>query len=338
MAVQARGGSRRALVCAALLASASACSRASLSSVGGDAGNDGFLVFHRHANRKLDLLFMVDNSVGMSKAQENLRANLPRFLDVLKSLPDGLPDMHVAVVSSDMGVGNDNLPTCNSTGGDRGVFHNEVGQNAVGRTETGLVPGARFVATTGGANPQNNFTGDITEVLQCILPLGTAGCGFERPLASIARALGADGAPAPSENHGFLRPDAHLAIVLVTDEDDCSAASEAFYDVVTNVGLASPLGPPGGFRCSEFGHLCDGAPPRRLAPNGKVTDTVSYSTCVPAEEAGLLTPVARFVQGIRALKADPTQISVSSIQGPTTPYVTHWKSPQLSGDGPWPEN
>jgi hypothetical protein len=297
----------------------------------------GFLVFSEVLNRKLDLVFLVDDSSSMELAQENLRANIPRFMDVLKTLPDGMPDMHIAVVSSDLGVGHNHIPGCNSTGGNNGVFRSGVGVGAIGCTATGLNPGATYLTTTGGAAPQNNFTGDITNVLQCILPIGASGCGFERQLASLARALGADGSPAPAENTGFLRPEAYLGIVLVTDEDDCSARDTAVYDVLNNTDLASPMGPPGNFRCSEFGHLCDGAPPRRLAPNGQVTDLITYQNCVSSESAGLLVPVSQFAAGIKALKADSSLIVVTSIQGPVTPYQIRWKQPSIQTDGPWPE-
>ena len=84
------------------------------------------------------------------------------------------------------------------------------------------------------------------------------GCGFEHQLASIARALGADGAPAPASNAGFLRPDAQLAIIVLSNEDDCSApANTQLYSL--NGGqqnLANQLGPIANYRCNQFGHLC----------------------------------------------------------------------------------
>jgi hypothetical protein len=304
-----------------------------------DGGSlDGFIVIHERLNRKLDLLFMVDNSSALESAQANLVANLPRFMDVLKALPDGLPDLHIAVITSDLGIGTNDIPGCNATGGDNGIFRSGVGATPFNNcTTTGLNAGAAYVSSTGGASPQTNFTGDITQVVQCILPVGSVGCGFEQPLASVVRALGADGKAAPVENQGFLRPDAYLGIVLLTNEDDCSAVSPSFYDVKTNTRLSSPLGPPGNFRCSEFGHLCDGAPPRRTAPSGAVTDVVTYQSCVSSEGAGMLTPVAQLAAQIKSLKADPSMILVSSIQGPATPYQIRWKAPAVDGDGPWPD-
>ncbi len=308
---------------------------------GGDAARDHTFqrVFNETPNRKIDLLFMVDNSPSMTSAQENLRANFPRFMDVLKALPEGLPDLHLAVVSSDMGIGNNDIPGCNAVAGDNGSFHFAVGVSPLNTcTATNLNPDATFIASTGGNNPQNNFTGDITAVFQCIAPLGANGCGFEQQLRSVTRALGADGFAPPQHNQGFLRPEAYLGIVLLTDEDDCSAINNSFYDVTTNTNLASPLGPGGSFRCSEFGHLCDGAKPGRLAPNGQVTDVVNYQNCVSAEDQGLLISVSAFAAGVKSLKPDPaSQILVVSIQGPNQNYQVRWKTPAVTTDGPWPE-
>jgi hypothetical protein len=290
---------------------------------------------HTAANRKIDILFMVDNSASMGPSQANLRANFAHFMDVLKNLPGGMPDLHLAVVSSDMGVGHGDIPGCNAAGGDRGVFHHGVGAGA-GCSATGLAPGATYISSTGGANPQTNFTGDITDVFTCIAPIGETGCGFENQLRSITRALGADGETPPVENQGFLRPDAYLGIVMVSNEDDCSAATSGFYDVVTHTTMASRLGPPGNFRCAEFGYLCNGARPDRNAPNGLVTDTVSYESCVSAE-SGELVPVSSFVRMIRSLKPDPSQILVASIQGVSAGLEVHWKRPALTPDPPWPE-
>ena len=75
----------------------------------------------------------------------------------------------------------------------------------------------------------------------CIAALGEGGCGFEHTFASVLRALGADGqGSAPFENQGFLRPDAYLAIVLVTNEDDCSATPGVpLFDTGSNTNIAS---------------------------------------------------------------------------------------------------
>jgi hypothetical protein len=295
--------------------------------------------FQETLNRKIDILFMIDNSSSMETSQANLAANLPSFMNVLKGLPDGLPDLHIGVVSSDMGAGDGSITGC-AGNGDNGVFHFAPTGSC---TQTNLQSGATYISAPIGGTP--NFTGDITTVFQCIAQLGASGCGFEHQLASVARALGVDGAGAPQENSGFIRPEAYLAIVLITNEDDCSAPiSSVLFDTNTNTNLASQVGPPGNFRCNEFGHLCslNGAAPAapvRLSPNpGDLTTMLTYDNCVSSEGMGLLTPVGTFLQQIKSLKTDPAnQILVASIQGPVTPYVEHWKAAPIADTGPWPE-
>src|SRR5262249_34355894 len=157
----------------------------------------------------------------------------------------------------------------------------------------------------------------------CIALLGEEGCGFERQFGAITRALGADGHPAPAENQGFLRPDAYLAVVMITNEDDCSALPGVnFYDTTTNLTLDSKLGPPGTFRCTECAHPGAAARPSRLAPGGDPDAQVTYTTCTSNDAGGYLLGVADTAARLRALKRDPDhQILVAALTGPSSPYT-----------------
>jgi hypothetical protein len=282
--------------------------------------------------RNLDILFLVDDSSSMSAAQATLRQSFAGFVAALRGLPDGPPDLHIAVISSDMGAGDGSISSCSGTG-KGGVFQYAPRGTC---TSTGLQTGWTFVSD--GATAKN-YAGNLEDVLACISALGESGCGFEQPFKALTRALGADGFSAPQENVGFLRPDAYLAIVMLTNEDDCSAADGLpLYDTSANFSLDSQLGPPSSFRCNEFGHICDGAPPSRRAPNGQVSDTATYHNCVSAEGAGFLRTVAETAAQIKALKADPAgQIFVTTITGPEMPYQVRWRSPNTTDSGPWPE-
>ena len=200
-----------------------------------------------------------------------------------------------------MGAGDGSVAGCDASGGKNGIFQYTARGSC---TTTGLDPGATFISDIDGVK---NYTGNREDVFGCIAALGESGCGFEHPFASITRALGADGSPPPAENQGFLRPEAHLFIVVVTDEDDCSAPrGSPLFDTATNTTLESPLGPPGNFRCNEFGHLCNGAPPPRLPPSGNASDVVTLDGCVSAEDQGMLIPVATVASQLRSLKSLPT--------------------------------
>jgi len=282
--------------------------------------------FPQKINRDVDLLFMIDDSNSMLKSQANLLRNFPRFMQRLASFEGGLPNVHIAVVSSDMGDGGSGTSMCNATG-KGGIFQSTPRGLC---TATTLQPGATFISNVGGVA---NYTGNLDEVFTCIAALGQDGCGFEQQFAAITRALGADGQAAPIENQGFLRDDAYLAIVMITNEDDCtSAVGGGFYGPQS---LTSQLGTS--FRCNEFGHICDGASPSRYAPNNAVGDTVSYQSCTSAE-GGALKDVAETAAQIKALKADPaSQIVMAAITGPKGPYEVNWKAPPPEiAEGPWP--
>jgi hypothetical protein len=296
---------------------------------GVDARTDGKTIFELAppANNDVDLLFMLDDSASMSPLQQNLIAAFPSFIDALKGFPGGLPSLHVAVISSSLGAGRSTTIEHCPSGGDQGLFHDAP----IGTTcnKATLNAGAHFIDTS-GAGP--NFAGDLSDMFGCIAAIGDGGCGFEHQLASVLRSLGADGAPAPAANAGFLRPGAFLHVVMLTNEDDCSAPfdSDLFDDSSTK--LSDPLGPLQSYRCNEFGHLCGGQPPPRR-PNGP-TDLTGM--CVSAED-GRLRKVADLVAGLRSVKADPSTIVVSAIAGPPAPYIVNAGPSPITGDPEmWP--
>ena len=299
--------------------------------------------FSERINNKIDILFMIDNSSSMTEMQQKLVDQLPIFVSTLQAaqIP---PDLHIALVSSDMGAPGDSTAGVGCTSaGDQGQFQSLPRGTC---TDTTLQNGATFISD---ANMTPNYTGaSLGQVLQCIALLGDKGCGFEHQLASIDRALGADGAPAPTTNADFLRPDAYLGIVILTNEDDCSAAPPTtLYSL--NGGeqnIANPLGPLTSYRCNEFGHVCTDPGGNQIMPplnppNGGTT--LDLTNCESNDtNSSLLTPVSKFVSDIRALKPDPdNQILVAAITGPSSPYTVKW-APEIGGQNTqpgelWPE-
>ena len=212
-------------------------------------------LFTQKINNNLDILFMIDNSKSMTAMQQKLLAQLPSFMNVLENLPIK-PNLHVAVVSSDMGAKSDNaLQSCTPLG-NQGDFFSQPEGSCLATT---LAAGDTFISDVDGVS---NFTDPIASVFQCIGFLGATGCGFEHQLASIDRALGADGlGPVPSMNAGFLRPDASLGIVMLTNEDDCSAPTDTtIYSLNGSPqSITNPDGPIADYRCNggpRGGHLC----------------------------------------------------------------------------------
>jgi MYXO-CTERM domain-containing protein len=298
----------------------------------------------------LDILFMIDNSSSMTELQMKMLTQDPSFMTVLQSLPNGLPNIHIAVVSSDMGAPGDSFGSIGCTMvGDDGAFQAAPQGSCSAST---LASGASFISNVGGIR---NYTGTLENTFGCIAQLGDKGCGFEHQLASVARALGADGALAPAQNAGFLRENAMLAIVLLTNEDDCSArANTQLFSIAVGgsnqQNIANALGPVANYRCNQFGHLCNdptsATPTALIAPpltppvdaQGSTTNrTLNLTNCESNDTGtGLLTPVADVVAGIRALKADPdNQIVVGAIQPPVGPYTVAWL-PEQNGQNTQP--
>jgi hypothetical protein len=239
---------------------------------------------------KLDLLFMIDDSPSMEEEQSNLARNFPRLIDELKKLPTGFPDLHLGVVSSDLGAGSPTTRVaCSSDVGDHGALQ---------ARDCGLQSSfARYLISQEGGT-RNNFSGDIAEVFACMANLGTHGCGFEHQLQSVRLALSGF----VSENAGFLRPDAHLAVVYITDEDDCSASADSTIFNDPGVGQDSSL------RCSLYGHRCNGAP----VPAAVFSTPLDHCSADP-RGGGKLIPVQTFIDDMKRL---PTQsVTVSVIGG-----------------------
>jgi hypothetical protein len=63
------------------------------------------VVTPRAQNRQADLLFVIDDSSSMTPLQTSLIANFPILMSTLRSFPGGLPNLHLAVVTSDLGAG-----------------------------------------------------------------------------------------------------------------------------------------------------------------------------------------------------------------------------------------
>jgi len=169
----------------------------------------------------VDLLVMVDNSNSMAQEQENLTENFQVLLETLTAEnDDGEPlvgDLHVGVISTDMGTGGFAVQTClDSLDGDDGILRD---------TPTGAVSGCgddypSFLSFATGADAVT-----LNDDFACLATLGTGGCGFEQQLKAVDKALRVH-AQDGGANSGFLRENSLLAILMVTDEEDCSVRED----------------------------------------------------------------------------------------------------------------
>jgi hypothetical protein len=193
---------------------------------------------------QLDLLLVSDDSRGMEWKQAALAELLPQMIERLSSGDldgDGSPDrapftsIQLGVVTADMGVGSASVPTCNLMGDD-GIL--QTTSRATGCSAT-------YPAILSWSTRQS--PGSVGSDFACVAQTGSDGCGFEQSLESPLKALSPSSATdwtgpdyaAPAfrgsphgdrENAGFVRRDSMLAVMIFTDEDDCSAEDIEIYD------------------------------------------------------------------------------------------------------------
>ncbi|MAC29828.1 MAG: hypothetical protein CMH59_25670 [Myxococcales bacterium] len=198
----------------------------------------------RRATGELDLLLLVDSSNSMAEEQVSLAREIPALVRAFATGDvdgDGTQDfpavasLQVATITPDMGTGGHLVPTCSEpTFGDDGVLRTE-GNTAVAGCRAAYPSFLSFEAESGA--DAGAFATDVS----CVAQVGTNGCGFEQQLEAGLKAVTASTAAttfhagtaghADGANAGFLRDDAVLTLVNLTDENDCSAADPALFDV-----------------------------------------------------------------------------------------------------------
>jgi hypothetical protein len=164
-------------------------------------------VFQQVTVRKVDILWVVDSSGSMAPKQARLAANFSGFIQELVSQKPPI-DFHIAVVSTDT-----------DDPGSRGALRPwRLGDKS-----------ASFIACTpqtGGASSCNTAPGQGTaaaiDAFKQMATVGTAGSAQERGLHAAYLAL--ENPENLTENgvERFVRPDAALYVVVVSDEDDSS--------------------------------------------------------------------------------------------------------------------
>lgn len=311
------------LAAAGLLAG---CPDRSISKVDPLQGRVEFKDIPVKVNRDIDILFVIDDSPSMADKQTNLATNFPRFIDVLNTIQGGLPNVHIGVVTSDMGTkGAGDAQPGGAIGAAGQGGCSGLGKNGNLQLFGAPVNGAQFISDIrqDDGTRVRNYTdpGDGTGLVSAFKTMakaGAGGCGFEQHLEAMKQAL----QPTNAVNAGFIRPDAFLAVVFIADEDDCSLEHSSLLTGADNTGL----GPQQSFRCTRFGVTCD--------DNGKTTTTMNQlgpkGKCHPNDESEYLTKVSDYVAFLKGLKDDPSKVIVAGIMGTTEPFVVELRAPPKS--------
>ncbi|MEM6954734.1 MAG: hypothetical protein AAF411_02370 [Myxococcota bacterium] len=204
---------------------------------------------------KVDLLLVVDNSGSMREEQASLAEEIPGLINALATGQLGdrefpaVRDLRVGVVSTDMGTGGFGNLCPEPMRGDDGVLIRGSG------CDSPDMPFLGFQPDLGG--DANAFATSVA----CRANLGTAGCGFEQQLDAMLKAVTPSTSPIrftggtrgnnDTANEGFVRDDALLAVIMLTDEDDCSAANPIIFNQ-DNSAMPQFNDPRLNLRCSSI--------------------------------------------------------------------------------------
>lgn len=160
------------------------------------AGKDDGAVtdtFEQLEGPKVDILWVIDDSCSMADEQARLIQNLSQFVSYADTQN---ADYQMAVTDTD------------------------GASSQAGKFER-CFPHPAVIDSNYADGPTRE------EAFECTFDVGTTGVGIEAGLAAAKKALerAQDPLLSPNVNRGFLRDDANLAIVVMSDEDDQSLES-----------------------------------------------------------------------------------------------------------------
>jgi hypothetical protein len=259
---------------------------------------------------------MIDDAPGMIPMQSAFASALPTFVSVLDGVPQGLPNVHIGVVSTDMGsTGIDDAQVGGPVGTGPGSCDNTGKSGNVTNNGVAAISG-QFVSdilNTDGTRTFN-YSATLSSVLGDMVALGANGCQFGQPLLAAYRAVHNN-----PGNIGFVRSAAALAVIVVANEDDCTM------DYSTVLGSDTFLGPLAPFRCTRFGVTCDqgGTTADAMAVPGAKLD------CHPNDASSYLSNIDHRLAVLRSLKTDPRRVMVGAIGGAPAPLAVE-TGPALS--------
>ncbi len=294
----------------------------------------------------VDILFVIDNSGSMANPQMQLSANFAAFLNVLEAPEAGL-NYRIGITTTDAG-GNPQCPAavyrpaggklvlsscldriddgdfvfrnidfsyactefCNKSGG---VIGSQISVASTTTDKDGTPRPRHWIEYADG---QSNIQGvsSNTEAFQCFGPQGVSGCGFEAHLESMYKALELSNQQISVTNYDFVRAEANLAVVFVSDETDCSwkDSKKEIFTPANKVFWADPDGfQPSSALCINAGVQCFGGP-------GTYTDCQAANYDLAGQvgatdEDAVLEPLSKYVGFVQNLVEQKQAINGASV-------------------------
>jgi hypothetical protein len=299
----------------------------------------------------MDILFVIDDTKEMQPFRDKLKLSMGYFVDRLKTTLLNQTSMgimgvnngsvHFGVITSGGGFDNPDqaLINCNDT--------ESMGKFVEGKTgDCGLSPGVNYLVDyplmycendckqsdcanltnfgepsdlilvhDSGGNPHCvNYTtpeiGNINELsskISCMVDVASDGCVIQQPLKNMELALKST----DESNVRFLRDNALLVVVFVTNSDDCSVDSEIEFFTAED-----PFDYTSHYQCLKSGVACDqdlsNAKNLINAGNGISTE---FTNCKAADGtsgmAGVLHTVEQYISNIEDLKKGKKVLALS---------------------------
>ena len=267
-------------------------------------------------NRDVDILFVIDNSGSMGEEQRYISENFRRFIEQLEA-EDVKANYRIGVTTTDV-----ENPGCARTTPENGKLR---AQSCVDRIEEFTFVGGNSgtvvredactdfcdgsIETTDGKPWIESIEGvtnlpagvTTTQAFQCFGPQGINGCGMESHLEAMRKFFWRATAPSEPE-FGFVRPNAILAVIFLTDELDCSfnpnygsqlfGGRNVFWDQAAN-GLLSSVCWNAGVECTGD----DGVYSECHSVNKDIDGNVGVS-----DEVAVLNPVQEYIDAIQQLE------------------------------------
>lgn len=218
---------------------------------------------------EVDILWVVDNSPTMVDEQAKLATNFASFIRSLTECQDGMgpedlcdfttskctlsgkactsPDYHIGVISTDVYASFDQgrlrkvglcAPTVGATpaGNKYRYCQSDDRHCAADPADPAADPANRVCDMTGAIGFITPTTPGAQNAFARAVRVGTGGSGNENGIRAAALAIGRDAErgtttfkPAPTENTGFLRPNASLFVIFVSDETDYSFGKTSYF-------------------------------------------------------------------------------------------------------------
>ncbi|HWB77547.1 MAG TPA: VWA domain-containing protein [Nannocystaceae bacterium] len=300
-------------------------------------------IFGPYQTKKLDVLLVVDDSAEMAGFQANIAANLPAFIAVLEH-PEVAVDYRFGVTTTSVehpvcadvvDAGALRLSSCRERLGDfadgtecMDTCTFDAIRTVPTTTAEDPMPRPRpWIESRGGVSNLEAIAGIVPstiEALQCTGLQGVAGCEFPSPLEAMHRAL-LRMQDMNDPQYGFLRDDAALLALILTNGNDCSLAPDRDALFVPASAGGNPVfwsdpraDAPTRAACWNAGVECTGGPEYDECHSANHAGTGQPDV---ADEDAVLQPISRYVallEGIEASKQaiDPgLQVIVELIAG-----------------------